>query len=209
MDQLRTIFRALGTPTEEDWPGYTKLPDYVTVGQFARTPLRDLFTAATPEALNLLGKCLIYEPRRRISARDVSTFRYPVYVTTNISLPRHSTTHTLLHFLTPATLPNSPDQLPPRRQGPSMMWMVTSISKAPQDQPSERLILIDSSGRSSHLEALLLHALWPESWTSRLWLRIRPLSLSVNSAQIASHPLSVHTLGTPYRLKGMYDVTAH
>lgn len=91
MDQLKTIFRALGTPTEDDWPvslpvsvlpdisaddtriqGHTKLPDYVPVGQFAKTPFRDLFTAASSDCLNLLGKCLIYDPRRRISAKDVS-----------------------------------------------------------------------------------------------------------------------------------------
>jgi cyclin-dependent kinase 7 len=91
MDQLKTIFRALGTPTEEDWParpffslfnscilylswqGHTKLPDYVPVGQFPKTPLRDLFTAASVDTLNLLSKCLVYEPRKRISAREVRT----------------------------------------------------------------------------------------------------------------------------------------
>lgn len=89
MDQLKTIFRALGTPTEEDWPvllsftiratflltfstkGHTKLPDYVPVGQFPKTPLRDLFTAASADTLNLLSKCLIFEPRKRVSAREV------------------------------------------------------------------------------------------------------------------------------------------
>ncbi|OBZ74110.1 Serine/threonine-protein kinase crk1 [Grifola frondosa] len=74
MDQLKTIFRALGTPTEEDWPGHTKLPDYVPVGQFQKTPLRDLFTAASADCLNLLSKCLIYEPRRRITAKNPSLF---------------------------------------------------------------------------------------------------------------------------------------
>ena len=33
--------------------------------------LRDLFTAATADALNLLSKCLTYDPKRRISAKDV------------------------------------------------------------------------------------------------------------------------------------------
>jgi len=58
--------------------GHTKLPDYVSVGQFPRTPLRDLFTAATADTLNLLGKCIIYEPRKRISARDVSAAPPPL-----------------------------------------------------------------------------------------------------------------------------------
>ncbi|KAI0028549.1 kinase-like domain-containing protein [Vararia minispora EC-137] len=76
MDQLKTIFRALGTPTEEDWPGHTKLPDYVPVGQFPRLPLRDLFTAATADALNLLQSCFHYEPCRRISAHDALSHPY-------------------------------------------------------------------------------------------------------------------------------------
>lgn len=90
MDQIKTVFRALGTPTEEEWPvsepniyirnpltctyrakGYTKLPDYVAVGQFLKTPLRDLFTAASADTLNLLSRCLVYEPRKRISAKEV------------------------------------------------------------------------------------------------------------------------------------------
>lgn len=41
------------------------------VGQFPKTSLRDLFTAASADALNLLSKCLTYEPRRRISAGEV------------------------------------------------------------------------------------------------------------------------------------------
>jgi cyclin-dependent kinase 7 len=70
MDQLRTTFRALGTPTEIDWPGHTRLPDYIDVGSFPRTPLRDLFTAASADCLNLLARMLVYEPRKRISARE-------------------------------------------------------------------------------------------------------------------------------------------
>jgi len=70
MDQLKTTFRALGTPTEEEWPGHTKLPDYVPVGQFPKPQLRDLFTAASTEAVSLLGKFLTYEPRKRIAAKE-------------------------------------------------------------------------------------------------------------------------------------------
>lgn len=90
MDQLKTIFRALGTPTEEDWPvgypvtyhipnsrlretqGHASLPDYTSFGQFPKSPLKLLFSAASTEALDLLGKFLIYDPRKRISAYDVS-----------------------------------------------------------------------------------------------------------------------------------------
>ncbi|KAJ7281957.1 kinase-like domain-containing protein [Mycena rebaudengoi] len=59
MDQLKTIFRALGNTDGTGLAGtlgHTKLPDYVPIGQFPKTPLRDLFTAATP--------------RKRITAKD-------------------------------------------------------------------------------------------------------------------------------------------
>ena len=56
--------------------GHTKLPDYMPVGQFQKAPLRDLFTAASADCLNLLGKCLLYEPRRRINAKEVDLDHY-------------------------------------------------------------------------------------------------------------------------------------
>lgn len=80
MDQLKTIFRALGTPTETEWPGHTKLPDYVPIGQFPKQPLRDLFTAASADTLNLLSQCLIYEPRKRITAKDVRCFGIDLFL---------------------------------------------------------------------------------------------------------------------------------
>ncbi|THH10359.1 hypothetical protein EW145_g1399 [Phellinidium pouzarii] len=99
MDQLKTIFRALGTPSEDDWPGHTKLPDYVPVGQFPKSPLRDLFTAATADALNLLSRCLIYEPRKRISCKDALNHAY------FFALP---------YPTLPSKLPKTANQLAPR-----------------------------------------------------------------------------------------------
>ncbi|XP_002741179.2 cyclin-dependent kinase 7-like [Saccoglossus kowalevskii] len=37
LDQLSKIFQALGTPTEEQWPGMTALPDYVEFKKFPGT----------------------------------------------------------------------------------------------------------------------------------------------------------------------------
>ncbi|KAG9099150.1 TFIIH complex serine/threonine-protein kinase subunit kin28 [Ceratobasidium sp. UAMH 11750] len=106
MDQLKTIFRALGTPTEEDWPGHTSLPDYTSFGHFPKSPLKLLFSAASTEALDLLGKCLIYDPRKRISAYDalhhIYFFNAP-YPTHPSRLPKASTP------LAPRPLP--PDEL--------------------------------------------------------------------------------------------------
>ena len=43
----------MGTPTEESWPGHTKLPDYVQFKTYPCTLLSDIFTAASPD---LIGK---------------------------------------------------------------------------------------------------------------------------------------------------------
>ena len=90
MDQLQIIFRALGSPTDQEWPvrtkssgvhmlhlmiqprqGMTKLPDYVKFGPFPKSNLRQLFTAAGEDALNLLQKMLTFDPLKRISAKEV------------------------------------------------------------------------------------------------------------------------------------------
>ena len=51
MDQLAKIFQALGTPTVENWPGHTELPDFVQFKSYPTTPLDDIFTAAGPDLI--------------------------------------------------------------------------------------------------------------------------------------------------------------
>ncbi|KAF8317157.1 CMGC/CDK/CDK7 protein kinase [Clavulina sp. PMI_390] len=99
MGQIKTIFHALGTPTEEDWPGHTKLPDYVAVGQFPKNPLRTLFTAASNDALDLLSRLLTYDPRRRCTAMEGLNHKY----FTSLPLPTH-----------PSNLPKTNVPLQPR-----------------------------------------------------------------------------------------------
>lgn len=72
LGQLQTIFRALGTPTEDDWPGFNDLPDKKSIEfqMYPRTPLKTLFTAAGDDALDLLEKMLVYDPTKRITAFD-------------------------------------------------------------------------------------------------------------------------------------------
>jgi cyclin-dependent kinase 7 len=47
-----------------------KLPDYVSYRSFARTPLRQLFSAASDDALDLLEKMIIFDPAKRISSQQ-------------------------------------------------------------------------------------------------------------------------------------------
>jgi len=70
IDELYKIFRILGTPTEDTWPGVTKLPDYKP--QFPAWKQVDLSTIVQgidPVGLDLMNQMLQYDPAKRISAK--------------------------------------------------------------------------------------------------------------------------------------------
>ncbi|KAJ3346754.1 TFIIH complex serine/threonine-protein kinase subunit kin28, partial [Entophlyctis luteolus] len=96
LGQLQTIFRALGTPTEEEWPGFSDLPDKQNLQfqVYPRTPLSSLFTAAGPDALDLLEGMLTYDPLKRITAfgaLDHAYFRNSPLPTRPEKLPKNVT----------------------------------------------------------------------------------------------------------------------
>ena len=68
IEQLSRIFTGLGTPTEETWPGVTALPDYIPFHPQPGKPLREVFSAASDEALDLLQQLLTLHPGARIRA---------------------------------------------------------------------------------------------------------------------------------------------
>ncbi|EPS72121.1 hypothetical protein M569_02636 [Genlisea aurea] len=70
IDQLGKIFGALGTPKPSQWPDMVYLPDYVEYQHVAGQPLRLLFPMAGDDALDLLGKMFLYDPKTRISAEQ-------------------------------------------------------------------------------------------------------------------------------------------
>lgn len=76
LDQLGKIFYALGTPTEENWPGHTALPDYVEFTPFVAPPLKMRFSAASAQAIDLLCRFLHFDPNARISAEDAMKHDY-------------------------------------------------------------------------------------------------------------------------------------
>jgi len=49
----------------------TSLPNYVPFTEFPGYPLETIFTAASPEALDLLKRMLTYDPNKRITATEV------------------------------------------------------------------------------------------------------------------------------------------
>jgi len=72
IDQLYKIFRQLGTPSEEVWPGVTELQDWNAAfpvwykSQFSPAVRDNL----NQEGLDLLELFLMYDPKDRITAKD-------------------------------------------------------------------------------------------------------------------------------------------
>uniref|UniRef100_A0A672M9W5 Cyclin-dependent kinase 7 n=1 Tax=Sinocyclocheilus grahami TaxID=75366 RepID=A0A672M9W5_SINGR len=76
LDQLTKIFEALGTPTEETWPGMSSLPDYVSFKPFPGTPLEHIFSAAGDDLLELLNGLFTFNPCTRTTASQALKIRY-------------------------------------------------------------------------------------------------------------------------------------
>ncbi|TQS36076.1 hypothetical protein Golomagni_03482 [Golovinomyces magnicellulatus] len=71
--QIKIISQAIGTPTEDNWPGVTKLPGY-TVSETLPVQPKDtylaMFGTAGEEGVNLLMQMLVLDPNKRITARQ-------------------------------------------------------------------------------------------------------------------------------------------
>jgi len=78
VDQLFRIFRTLGTPTEEQWPGVSGMPDYKeTFPAWKKYILHTHVVDMEPLGYDLLQKCLIYNPVKRISA--IAALEHPYF----------------------------------------------------------------------------------------------------------------------------------
>mmetsp|Transcript_6745 Transcript_6745/g.11630 ORF Transcript_6745/g.11630 Transcript_6745/m.11630 type:complete len:326 (-) Transcript_6745:129-1106(-) len=80
IDTIFQIFQKLGTPSDAEWPGLSKLPDFKpTFPQWRRVPwsnIRSIASALGPRGTQLLDEFLHYDPRRRISARQALSHAY-------------------------------------------------------------------------------------------------------------------------------------
>ena len=80
MHQLDLICRAIGTPTEENWPGVTKLPSYVKPDKVepvqGRTYYQHHFKTVGNDGVDLLMSTLKLDPRKRVSAKQFLQHRW-------------------------------------------------------------------------------------------------------------------------------------
>jgi len=77
IDQLFKIFRILGTPNEETWPGVQDLPDYKpSFPMWRGNSLKESCSALDHHGLDLLQKMLVYMPTNRINAKCILKHPY-------------------------------------------------------------------------------------------------------------------------------------
>eukprot|EP00898_Chlorokybus_atmophyticus_P009224 jgi/Chlat1/931/Chrsp108S00040 len=120
IDQLGKIFSALGTPSEQQWPGMKALPDYVPFVPCQAPPLRQIFTSCTEDVLDLLLRMLTFNPNGRITAAEALEHRY-------FSNPPAPTPH--------ARLPR-----PPARTAPKPTYAIGSPSM--QEKPPQEHVVV-------------------------------------------------------------------
>jgi len=80
MDMISHISRAVGTPTEENWPGVTQLPSYFAPSEVTPVHGKDFykqrFGAVGDDGVDLLMRTLTLDPRKRITAREMLEHRW-------------------------------------------------------------------------------------------------------------------------------------
>jgi serine/threonine protein kinase len=78
IDQLFKIFRQLGTPTEEMWPGVSQIQDWNTsFPKWKKAPFAKNVTDHLDHiGLDLLERFLAYSPKDRITAKESLNHAY-------------------------------------------------------------------------------------------------------------------------------------
>jgi len=78
-DQLSIILDVLGTPSLDDFYAInsTRSREYIRALPFRkRKPFNTLFPKANPLAIDLMEKCLTFNPKRRIEVEDALAHPY-------------------------------------------------------------------------------------------------------------------------------------
>ncbi|CAH8442104.1 unnamed protein product [Heterobilharzia americana] len=81
IEQLWFVVRVLGTPNEEMWPEIKELPDYnkISFNVCETIPFEEVLPDASIEAIDLVGKFLVYPPHHRLTATEA--LKHPYFTT--------------------------------------------------------------------------------------------------------------------------------
>lgn len=76
-DQLKRIFKVLGTPNKNTWPGMKDLPELkVNYANYPQQDMKKLVPRLDDAGIDLLLRMLEYEPNNRITADDAMKHPY-------------------------------------------------------------------------------------------------------------------------------------
>jgi cyclin-dependent kinase 5 len=75
-EQLKRIFKLVGTPTDRTWPNIVRLPEYKEFPPYPPAPFSAVVPPLSPTGIDLLKRHLVSYPKGRITAEDAMRHEY-------------------------------------------------------------------------------------------------------------------------------------
>jgi cell division cycle 2-like len=87
LELLSMVFRLLGSPNNDSWPGFSSLPLAKTISIPPSQPhqFRQKFPHLSTSGLDFLMSCLTYDPEKRVTAQEA--LQHPYF--TEPPVPKH------------------------------------------------------------------------------------------------------------------------
>lgn len=88
MEQIAVVVHHLGTPTDETWPNRNEMPDYNKL-KFTHcnpVPMNVLLPDIDGLLVDLVGKLILYDANKRLSAYEVCNLFFLNFVLANRNL---------------------------------------------------------------------------------------------------------------------------